>query len=124
MYNRNPNLGSAWQPPLDVCETADAYLIQIEVPGVPTTAVDVNLVDNVLTISGEKRRPYEANSTRMHRLERGYGAFERKVQLPDDIDPEEVEATLKEGVLTLRVAKRRNAAAVRIPVKRRAEDEA
>jgi HSP20 family protein len=123
VYNRNPSLGPTWQPALDVCETADAYLIKIEVPGVPTEAIVVDLVDNVLSISGEKRRPYEANSTRMHRLERGYGPFERKVQLPDDIDPNRIEANLEQGVLTLRVDKRHDAPAIRIPVKRRAEAE-
>lgn len=123
MYNRNPNLGPSWQPALDVCETAEAYLIKIEVPGVSEKEINVDLVDNILTIVGEKRRPYEANSTRMHRLERGYGPFERKVQLPDDIDPDSVEATLEKGVLTLRVDKRRGAPSMRIPVKRRSEDE-
>jgi HSP20 family protein len=57
----------------------------------------------------------------MYRIERGYGSFERKVQLPEDIDPDSVEATLEKGVLTLRVAKRRNTPGLRIPVKRRGE---
>ena len=121
MYNRNSNLGPSWQPALDVSETAEAYLIQLEVPGVGAGDIDVDLANNILTIVGEKRRPYEANSTRMYRIERGYGPFERKVQLPEDIDPDAVEATLEKGVLTLRIAKRAEGAAVHIPVKRRGE---
>ena len=121
MYNRNSNLGPSWQPALDVSETAEAYLIQLEVPGVSAGEIDVDLANNILTIVGEKRRPYEANSTRMYRIERGYGPFERKVQLPEDIDPEAVDATLEKGVLTLRIAKRQEGAALRIPVKRRGE---
>lgn len=123
MYNRNPNLGPNWQPALDVSETAETYLIHIEVPGVSTNEIDVDLANNMLTIRGEKRRPYEANSTRMYRIERGYGPFERKVQLPEDIDPNSVEATLEKGVLTLRIGKRQGAPSLRIPVKRRGEIE-
>lgn len=124
MYSRTSQLDAPWQPALDVVETADAYTIKIEVPGLRSDAITVDLTDTILTIAGEKKRPYEANSTRMHRIERDYGPFERKIQLPDDIDANAVEATLELGVLTLRVAKRRSAAPVRIPVKKAAEGEA
>lgn len=118
MTYRSAALGPNWQPALDVCETEDAYQIQIEVPGVAREQITVDLNENVLTIAGEKVRPYEAKSTRMHRIERGYGAFERRISLPDDIDPDEVEAVLEQGVLKLRVGKRRAGVAIRIPVNR------
>ena len=62
MYNRNSNLGPSWQPALDVSETAEAYLIHLEVPGVSAGEIDVDLANNILTIVGEKQRPYEAEN--------------------------------------------------------------
>lgn len=118
MTYRSASLGPNWQPALDVCETEDAYQIEVEVPGVAGDQIAVDLNENILSISGEKTRPYEAKSTRMHRIERGYGAFERRISLPDDIDPEAVEAALEQGVLKLRIGKRRGGTAVRIPVNR------
>lgn len=125
MYSihRSP-LDTPWQPALDVVETSDAYTITVEVPGLRSDEVAVDLNDTTLTIRGDKQRPYAPNSTRMHRIERDYGPFERHIQLPDDIDAAAIEATLEHGVLTLRIAKRRAAAPVRIPVRRHAEDEA
>ncbi len=117
MY-RGPNLDTAWQPALDVCETADAYLIKVDVPGVQESDLRLDFADNVLKLAGERRRPYEANSTRMHRIEREYGAFERRVRLPEDIDPSDVEATLEHGVLSIRVGKRAETGVVHIRVKR------
>lgn len=123
MYTRHSALDTPWQPALDVVETSDAYTIKIELPGLASEDITVDLTQTVLTIAGEKRRPYEANTTRMHRIERDYGPFERKVQLPDDIDADAVDAHLEHGVLTLRVAKRR-AMPVRISVRARGADEA
>ncbi|MFN8475015.1 MAG: Hsp20/alpha crystallin family protein [Anaerolineae bacterium] len=118
MYRRGSQLDTAWQPALDVCETADAYLIKVDVPGVHESDLRLDFADNVLKLAGERRRPYEANSTRMHRIEREYGAFERRVRLPEDIDPNDVEATLEHGVLSIRVGKRVEQGVVHIRVKR------
>ena len=118
MYRRGSNLDTAWQPALDVCETADAYLIKVDVPGVRESDLRLDFADNVLKLVGERRRPYEANSTRMHRIEREYGAFERRVRLPEDINPGDVEATLEHGVLSIRVGKRVEKGVVLIRVKR------
>ncbi|MFN8485638.1 MAG: Hsp20/alpha crystallin family protein [Anaerolineae bacterium] len=118
MYRRGSQLDTAWQPALDVCETADAYLIKVDVPGVRESDLRLDFADNVLKLVGERRRPYEANSTRMHRIEREYGAFERRVRLPEDIDPGAVEATLEHGVLSIRIGKRAAKGVVQIRVKR------
>ncbi|MFN8497276.1 MAG: Hsp20/alpha crystallin family protein [Anaerolineae bacterium] len=117
MYRRG-SLDTAWQPALDVCETADAYLIKVDVPGVRESDLRLDFAANVLKLVGERRRPYEANSTRMHRIEREYGAFERRVRLPEDIDPADVEATLEHGVLSIRIGKRGAQGVVHIQVKR------
>jgi len=118
VYRRGSNLDTAWQPALDVCETADAYLIKVDVPGVNESDLRLDFADNVLKLAGERRRPYEANSTRMHRIEREYGAFERRVRLPEDIDPGDVQATLEHGVWSIRVGKRAETGVVHIRVKR------
>lgn len=95
--------------PLDVAETADAYILTAELPGVPLKDIQVNVEDNVVTISGNKPAPEEAEGIRYHRIERPYGAFQRSLALPRNVDPEQVTAKFADGVLEVRVGKKEEA---------------
>ena len=65
----------------------------------------VELADNVLTISGEKKAEKEEKNDDRYIVERSYGAFARSIELPDGVDPENIKASMGKGVLTLTVPK-------------------
>lgn len=104
-----------WVPPVDISETDDAYLIELEIPAVAVEDVTVEVKDAVLTIAGERART-EDESRRSHRRERHFGSFRRNFSLPEDADEEAIEASAKHGVLLLSVAKRAKAQPRRITV--------
>jgi HSP20 family protein len=95
---------AGWQPPVDLYETADAYVLTAEIPGVDRDDIDIQTGEGRLTLSGMRReRPMACEQ--FHRIERGHGSFQRTFQLPLPIDPAGVTADLKDGVLTIRCPK-------------------
>lgn len=93
-----------WLPPMDLVETADHYILRADLPGLADGDVNVQLEDNVLTISGERKAEPEQQEG-YHRLERSFGAFSRSLMLPDGVDPDGVQAGFDRGVLEIRIAK-------------------
>ncbi|NSW55084.1 MAG: Hsp20/alpha crystallin family protein [Armatimonadetes bacterium] len=102
--------------PLDVAETADAYILSAELPGVTMDAVSVNVEDNVITITGTKPAPEDTETVKYHRIERPYGNFQRSLALPRNVDPDQVSAKYETGVLTITVGKREEAKPKRIEI--------
>jgi HSP20 family protein len=98
--------GGQWQPPVDVYETESSIVLVIELPGVPEELIDVQVSDNTLILKGEKPSPMDKNSDSYYRLERYFGKFSRTFTLPTGMDTENITASLKDGILTLSVAKR------------------
>ncbi|MFQ5564115.1 MAG: Hsp20/alpha crystallin family protein [Parvularculaceae bacterium] len=91
---------------IDVRETDDAIEVEAELPGVADDDIDVQLVDNVLTIRGEKRSEHEEKKKGGYFVkERAYGSFARSVPLPYDVDPDTIEAVFTNGLLTLTLPK-------------------
>ena len=95
--------------PLDVAETAGEYVLTAELPGVSVNDVEVNVEENVVTIRGVKPAPEDTEEKKDHRLERPYGGFQRSLALPRNVDPEQVAANFKDGVLEVRIGKREEA---------------
>jgi HSP20 family protein len=93
-------------PPIDVKETDTNLLVEVEVPGFKSGDVDVQIEDGVLVLRGERKQEKEEKTKRWHRSERYYGKFVRRILLPDYVDAEKVEATCKEGVLCVMLAKK------------------
>ena len=103
-----------WAPPVDIEEQDDAYVIEAEVPGVSKDDVNIELVSNELTITGEiKEREREGI---LRKRTRRVGRFEYRVRLPEQVDPNNVEAKLTDGVLSVRVPKQEQAERRRIQV--------
>lgn len=106
-------LGAGWSaisnlehaPRMDVAETKDAVELSIELPGVALENVRIDVDDNVLIISGEKRaeKEFKANACRLS--ERAYGAFAREFVLPRGVDVQRIRATMADGVLTVTAPK-------------------
>ncbi|WP_062312393.1 Hsp20/alpha crystallin family protein [Demequina rhizosphaerae] len=110
------SLAGAFSPALDVEETEDGYTMHVELPGVKPEEVDVSLEENVLTVSGERNFYEEKTAEGFRRVERRFGRFHRAVRLPDRVDPDNVKATYKDGLLTVTVPKSEAAKPRRIEV--------
>jgi HSP20 family protein len=106
----------AFSPALDVEEDENTFTLHIELPGVQPDDVEVSLEENVITVAGE-RAFYEDRSTDgFRRVERNFGRFHRSVRLPDRVDAEHVEATYRDGLLTIAVPKAEDAKPRRIAI--------
>jgi HSP20 family protein len=106
--------GLAWSPLADVSETDDAYLIEADLPGVRQDQISVEVSGGDLVISGEINRRERAGVLR--RATRRQGRFAYRTMLPADADPDQVSASLADGVLTVRVAKAETAKPRRIEI--------
>lgn len=91
---------TGWKPPIDVLETADAYIVIAELPGVRREDLDIHIDDGRLTLAGS-RGERELACEQYHRIERGHGAFSRTFQLPLPVDADRINADLRDGVLTV-----------------------
>ncbi|HEY7637149.1 MAG TPA: Hsp20/alpha crystallin family protein [Gemmatimonadales bacterium] len=107
---------SAWFPPSDIFEDERAVKIVAEIPGVRSEDVKITLENNLLTIRGEKRQEAEEGNERVHRYERSYGSFERTFALPRSVDPDQIQASNENGVLTVTLPKVEKARPREIPV--------
>lgn len=102
--------------PLDVAESPSEYILTAELPGVSMESVSVNVEDNVITIAGEKPAPEDTQDLRYHRIERPYGAFQRSLALPRNVDSDQVSAKYETGVLTIKIGKREEAKPKKIEI--------
>ena len=95
-----------WAPAIDVYETATAYVVTAEVPGVNRDQIDLGLEASRLTLRGRRVEPPVADSvSHFHQIERSYGAFSRTFEFADRIDVERVAADLTNGILTVTLPK-------------------
>jgi HSP20 family protein len=92
-------------PAVDVAETAKGYEITAELPGIDEKNVEVKYADGTLTIKGEKKDEKEEKKENYYLSERNYGAFQRSFRVPDGVDAGKIEASFKNGVLTLTLPK-------------------
>jgi HSP20 family protein len=97
--------GAAMAPSIDVSETDSELKIEADLPGVEEKDVDVVISDNVLTIKGEKKAEKEEKKKDFHLVERSYGSFSRSLTLPFAADPNQANATFKNGVLSISLPK-------------------
>jgi HSP20 family protein len=105
-----------WEPPVNIYETDDALVLQVELPGVCKDEVSVELHEHTLTLSGERTREPAVKGGHYQREEGCYGAFQRAFRLPTMVDQAQVQATYKDGVLALRLPKRATATPKGIPI--------
>jgi HSP20 family protein len=104
-----------WVPPADLSETADKYLVTIELPGLSRSDVHLDFQDGVLTVHGQ-RPGQQCNPERYQQLERGQGHFSRSFRCPHPVNAEGITADLAEGVLTITLPKQTGHAARRIDI--------
>jgi HSP20 family protein len=96
----------AFSPAIDIAETEGEVIVRCDMPGVELKDVDVSIASNVLTIKGEKKAQGDSKSVRLYRKETWSGSFQRTLSLPVSIDPNQVTADLKDGILSIVFQKR------------------
>lgn len=94
-----------WIPAMDLVEEDDHFVLRADLPGLSEEDVNVELEDNVLSISGERKSEHEDRKEGYYRIERASGSFSRSLTLPEGIDPERIQARFEKGVLEVRVPK-------------------
>lgn len=97
-------------PAVELTEEDKAYRLTAELPGMKEDEVDISVDEGSLLLSGEKREESERKEGGALISERRYGAFERRIPLPSDVDPDKIKAEFKKGVLTITLAKDTQAA--------------
>ncbi|MBI1388883.1 MAG: Hsp20 family protein [bacterium] len=113
-----PGYGARRYPLVNVFEEKDAYVIEALAPGLDPKQVNVTVVGNVLTLSGEKTRGNgDVKPEAVHRSERAAGKFVRSVELPAEVDSEKVSAEYKNGILKINAPKHEKARPRAIEVK-------
>ncbi len=89
--------------PVDISERDGALVVEASLPGYKKDEIDVQVHDGVLTIKAERKQQTEQRTEQYHRRERTWGAINRRIALPAEVDEANVDAELKNGVLTLRL---------------------
>jgi HSP20 family protein len=107
-WGRGENLRS-WFPVTDVSETPEHLILRLEVPGLNRDEIKISVENNVLTVRGEKQQETTSENENFYRTERAYGAFERSFTLPSHVDTDHVQATMENGVLTIKLPRREEA---------------
>jgi HSP20 family protein len=93
-------------PVADVVEGERDYRVTAELPGLSEKDIEISLAGDTLTVKGEKKEEREEKAESRYVSERRFGSFQRSFQLPEDADPEKIEAGFKNGVLTITLPKR------------------
>ncbi|MEQ9491760.1 MAG: Hsp20/alpha crystallin family protein [Alphaproteobacteria bacterium] len=94
-----------FSPSSDAAVSDDCYEINLELPGVSDDDISIEAHDNRLVVTGEKKSSHEESGKNYYFSERSYGSFRRSFRLPSDADEDRIDATHKDGVLTIRVPK-------------------
>ncbi len=105
-----------WRPSVDISETDNSFEVRAELPGVTESDVHVSVIDNVLTIKGEKRQEAETEDKNYHRVERRYGSFQRTFTLPRNVESTAITAKFGDGVLRVTIPKAEEAKQTHIPI--------
>ena len=107
----------ARMPLMDLADAESEVTVTMELPGVDPKEVDISITGDVLTVRGEKKTEKKEKTKDCRYVERQQGSFHRSVRLPGSVDPSKVEATFKNGILSINVAKDPDAKPKRITVR-------
>jgi HSP20 family protein len=101
----NDTYDSYWRPAIDIEENNGNLMVRAEIPGMSKDDIKVSVKDNLLTISGERKRENESKDKTYYRVERCYGEFRRMIRLPAEVDADKVKASYKDGILHVTLPK-------------------
>jgi HSP20 family protein len=104
-------------PPIEIGEDNNDVVVKAELPGMKKEEIEIGIAERILTIRGEKKREAERKGEGYHYSERSYGAFERCLEIPRDVQADKVRAAFKDGVLEIRLPKTEEAKRKEVKVK-------
>ena len=107
---------SDWAPAVDIKEEADRFVLHADIPGVDPKNIDIQMEDSMLTISGERESEKNEQREGYKRVERAYGSFYRRFNLPETANPEKISARNKNGVLEIIIPKQEKVHARKIEI--------
>jgi HSP20 family protein len=113
---QSENPAADWAPAVDIVEEKDRVVLRADVPGVDPADIDVSMDGGVLTVSGERRTETRSEAEGFRRVERSFGRFHRRFNLPDTADAEGIKATSSKGILEISIPKLPEVKARRISV--------
>lgn len=99
------NRGRRFIPAVDLVEHEDHYVLRADLPGITEEDVEIEVKDDVLTVSGERRTEHEERREGYRRVERASGSFSRALRLPEGVDADAIQADFDNGVLEVRIPK-------------------
>lgn len=99
----------AWVPPLDVQENKKDVVVLMDIPAIDPKEVSISIMENRLTIKGERKQEEEVKDVDCYRSERIYGSFQRIIQLPSEVLGDKAKASYKDGVLKITIPKSQKA---------------
>ena len=114
---RIPTEEIGWVPAVEIYEKADSLVARAELPGMKEEEIDVSVVGDTLTISGERKAESEVKDEDYYRCELCYGRFSRSIGLPAAVDPDNVEASFENGILEVTLPKVEKAKPKKVHVK-------
>jgi HSP20 family protein len=97
--------GRRWAPAMDLMEAEGQLVLKADLPGLSEDDVNIEVRDNVLTVSGERKSEREHKRNGYYRVERAFGRFARSMTLPEGVDADKIEASFDKGVLEVRIPK-------------------
>lgn len=106
-----------WVPPMDLVEHEDHFTLRADLPGLGEDDVNIEVRDNTLRISGERKAEHEQRERGWYRVERRFGQFSRALTLPDGVNADAIEASFKNGVLEVTIPKPEEKKPRRISIK-------
>ena len=106
-----------WLPAVDVAETKNEIVVNVEAPGMDPKEFDISLTGGILTIKGEKKQEKAEDEENYHLVERRYGAFTRSILLPQKVESDKISASYKEGILKVTLPKSEEAKRKEIKIK-------
>jgi HSP20 family protein len=106
-----------WSPLVDITEDDKEYVVKAEIPEMKKEDIKINVHDDVLTVSGERKYEKEEKGKKFHRVERAYGSFMRSFTLPENADGSKISAEYKDGMLKVHLPKSEQAKKKTIEVK-------
>lgn len=96
---------SDWMPRADIYEAENKYVMELDLPGLKREDVQVTCAGDILKISGKREQEREVNTENIHRMERVHGTFTRQFTIPGEVNPDQIKANMKDGVLKVEMPK-------------------
>jgi HSP20 family protein len=116
LFDRN-EAARRWVPAMDLVEGDDHFTLRADLPGMTEADVNIEVRDNTLTLSGERKTEHEDRQRGYYRLERQFGKFSRALSLPEGVNPDAIDAKFDHGVLEVVIPKPEERKPRRIEIK-------